>query len=62
MQFGVGFYSGFLVADRITVVSKGLNDMEGGSHKWESEAGSGYTITKVRQCHLSKLAEVSLLL
>ncbi|KAJ1487904.1 histidine kinase-like ATPase [Baffinella frigidus] len=46
-QFGVGFYSGFLVADKITVISKGLNDMEAGSHKWESEAGSGYSITKV---------------
>jgi len=46
-QFGVGFYSGFLVADRMTVISKGLNDPAAGTHRWESEAGSGYTINKV---------------
>jgi len=46
-QFGVGFYSGFLVADRMTVYSKGLNDPDGKTHRWESEAGSSYTITEV---------------
>jgi HSP90 family molecular chaperone len=46
-QFGVGFYSGFLVADKMTVYSKGLNDPEGKTHMWQSEAGSSYTITEV---------------
>jgi len=46
-QFGVGFYSGFLVADRMTVYSKGLNDPDGKTHRWESEAGSSYTIAEV---------------
>jgi len=46
-QFGVGFYSGFLVADKITVYSKGLNGDDGKTFKWSSEAGSGYTIAEV---------------
>ena len=46
-QFGVGFYSGFLVADTMRVYSKGLNDPAGKTHLWESQAGSSYTITEV---------------
>jgi molecular chaperone HtpG len=46
-QFGVGFYSGFLVADKITVVTKGL-ESDGKTHKWESEAGQSYTVGEVR--------------
>jgi molecular chaperone HtpG len=42
-QFGVGFYSGYLVADKITVVSKSM--VEGSPQlKWESQAGSSFTI------------------
>ncbi|USG64355.1 molecular chaperone HtpG [Brevibacillus ruminantium] len=41
-QFGVGFYSAFMVADVVTVISKALNSE--GAYKWESSGADGYTI------------------
>src|SRR5699024_273546 len=41
-QFGVGFYSSFMVADKVTVISKALDSEE--AYKWESEGVEGYTI------------------
>ena len=41
-QFGVGFYSAFMVADKITVKSKQYG--EDTASIWESEGASGYTI------------------
>ncbi|RKN77119.1 molecular chaperone HtpG [Paenibacillus ginsengarvi] len=41
-QFGVGFYSAFMVADEITVISKPLGSDE--AFKWESKGADGYTI------------------
>lgn len=41
-QFGVGFYSSFMVADRVEVVSKAFG--EDTAHKWISEGVDGYTI------------------
>lgn len=41
-QFGVGFYSSFMVADHITVISKSAEDMQ--ANKWESKGASGYSV------------------
>lgn len=41
-QFGVGFYSAFMVADTVTVISKALGSDE--AYKWESQGADGYTI------------------
>ena len=42
-QFGVGFYSAFMVADRVTVVSRAYGSDEAG--KGESAGADGYTLT-----------------
>lgn len=42
-QFGVGFYSAFMVSDKVTVLSKAQNSDE--AFKWESEGVDGYTVT-----------------
>lgn len=41
-QFGVGFYSAFMVADVVTVISKPFGSDQ--AFKWESEGADGYTI------------------
>lgn len=41
-QFGVGFYSSFMVASKVEVVSKAFG--EEAAHKWTSEGADGYTI------------------
>ncbi len=41
-QFGVGFYSAFMVADKVTVISRALGSDE--AWKWESSGVDGYTI------------------
>jgi len=41
-QFGVGFYSAFMVADKVTVISKAYGADT--AYKWESEGVDGYTI------------------
>ncbi|MEI5908559.1 molecular chaperone HtpG [Bacillus spongiae] len=44
-QFGVGFYSAFMVADVVTVISRALGNDKG--YKWESTGTEGYTIEEV---------------
>lgn len=41
-QFGVGFYSAFMVADKITVESKSIDEEQ--PHRWTSKGADGYTI------------------
>ena len=43
-QFGVGFYSAFMVADEITVISKSFDSDV--AYKWNSKGLDGYTIEK----------------
>ncbi len=42
-QFGVGFYSAFMVADQVTVISRAYGSDE--AWKWESAGADGYTMT-----------------
>ncbi|WP_366924227.1 molecular chaperone HtpG [Metallumcola ferriviriculae] len=47
-QFGVGFYSVFMVAEVVTVISRALGSNE--AYKWESKGADGYNI---EQCEKS---------
>ena len=46
-QFGVGFYSAFLVADRVDVISRGAGADE--SWMWSSTADDTWTITPLKE-------------
>ncbi len=41
-QFGVGFYSAFMVADKVTVISRAFGEET--ANRWESKGAEGYTI------------------
>ncbi|MBP3760908.1 MAG: molecular chaperone HtpG [Ruminococcus sp.] len=43
-QFGVGFYSAFMVAKKVTVISKAFGSEK--AYRWESEGVDGYTVTE----------------
>ena len=44
-QFGVGFYSAFMVSDKVTVLSRKYGEEKG--VKWESSGAAGYTVTEI---------------
>jgi len=46
-QFGVGFYSSFIVADRVTLITRRAGLAEDAAVKWESDGGGDYSIEGV---------------
>ena len=42
-QFGVGFYSAFMVSDKVTVITKAFGEEQ--AWKWESAGADGYSVT-----------------
>ncbi|MBR2828081.1 MAG: molecular chaperone HtpG, partial [Bacilli bacterium] len=46
-QFGVGFYSSFMVSDKITVLTKSVDSKK--AFQWESEGVDGYTISDAKK-------------
>ncbi|MFD2370063.1 molecular chaperone HtpG [Brevibacillus sp. GCM10020057] len=49
-QFGVGFYSAFMVADVVTVISRAVGSDQ--AYKWESSGADGYTIESAEKAEV----------
>ncbi len=48
-QFGVGFYSAFVVADKVTVITRRADAPESDGVKWESDGKGEYSLEQVEQ-------------
>lgn len=48
-QFGVGFYSAFVIADRVTLTTRRAGHSAADAVRWESDGANGYTLTSVEK-------------
>ncbi|MEJ2385251.1 MAG: molecular chaperone HtpG [Xanthomonadales bacterium] len=48
-QFGVGFYSSFIVADRVTVLTRKAGEAPAAGVRWESDGGGEYSLEPVER-------------
>jgi molecular chaperone HtpG len=58
-QFGVGFYSAYLVADKVEVISKHKDDE---AYMWSSEAGGSFVITEAKDSGIARGTRIILTL
>ena len=57
-QFGVGFYSAFMVADKVSVTSRALGSNS--AYRWESDGLDGYTIEECEKDSVGTLIELKI--
>ena len=50
-QFGVGFYSSFIVADKVTVITRKAGDPEDSATLWESSGEGEFTVENTKRSH-----------
>jgi len=48
-QFGVGFYSSFIVADKVTVQTRKAGEEVGAGVRWESDGGGEYSLESIER-------------
>jgi molecular chaperone HtpG len=48
-QFGVGFYSSFIVADKVTVLTRKAGESAEAGVRWESDGGGEYTLENIER-------------